>query len=218
MLTSPFLEFVLEAAPEEGNFCVDLPEDYRELDETAAGGSADEQAKVLLRDYLLINVVRPLIGASSSVRFYHTVFTEKSFGGEGARLPEILRKRRNVYELSGEHDPIESFERFWNGVAGDGSRRGYVLFAVDDEDFDLRPIFSHCYDPGVMSSSSLRSTLGASLQKAIASYIADNPRATAVLLGYAGNLGNLTVFPGTDVFDKRLNQAISSTRTFHHRD
>lgn len=217
MLTAPFLEFVKATAPQEGNFRVSLPVDYRELYDVPLAGPSP-RSKTELRDYLLSNVVRPLVSASQSVRFYQTNFNEKSFGGEGARLPEILKKNRNVYELLEGRDPIRSFERFWNGVASDGSCRGYVLFVIDSEDFDWWSIFSHCYDPGVMSSGSLRSTLGAALYKTITGYVRENSRVTAVLLGYAGNLGNLTVFPGDAVFDRRLNEAISSTRTFHRLD
>lgn len=213
MLTEPFLKFVRANAPLEGNFSVGLPETYVEIDNGYSEATTPD-LKILLRDHVLSKVVRPLINASSSIRFYRTTFSKGSFGGEGARLSDILKKVGRHYELIKGHDPINSFEKFWNGVEGDGSARGYVLFTIDDAQLDLSHIFSFCYDPAVKSVRSWRSAWGATLYGTVVGHITDNPNATAILLEHAGSLSSLTAFPGATVFSKRLEEAISSTRTY----
>jgi hypothetical protein len=52
------------------------------------------------------------------------------------------------------------------------------------------------------------------LYKKIIGAVAENPNCTAIVLGDKGSLTNMTLFPGAAVFERRLEQAIASTRTY----
>ena len=217
MLKSPFLEFVRENAPTTGNFRVDLPRVHAEIADEGASVIAGEEGKTITRDYVIDNVVRPLLDLSASTRFHNTTYTEDSFGGEGANLSKILKKDKQQYELLPGVDPVDGFRCFWGGwygEPGNGNYRGYVLFLINDPNADLSRILSYCYDPGVVAQSSLRSSLGNAFHKSIVKTLEENPQSTAIVLGDRATLGKLTIFPGREVFDKRLKEAISSTRTF----
>jgi hypothetical protein len=218
MLVSPFLEFVRKNAPIEGNFRVRLPDGYREILDHPAPPMQDAEGRAIVRDYILKNVVAPLIEAAESVTLHQTAFKPTSFNGEGARLDRILKKiGRHSYVLKRDQDPFEGYLKFWEGVESDGSSRGYVLFMLGETGCDFERLLSFCYDPGVMAPSSLRSSLGAALYKKVTGAIAQNPGHTAIILGYKGGLNNMTVFPGAAVFEQRLEQAIASTRTYDLR-
>jgi hypothetical protein len=215
MLKTPFLEFLRENARLEGNFRVGLPETYNEVfDEPAPLLPVDARCQ-MVRVHILKNVVLPLIVGARSVNFYNTEFSPTSFSGEGSRLHEILKKiGPKSYELSSRDDPTVYFENFWQGIESDGSARGYVVFLMGEDFFAFKKLFSFCYEPNVVALSSLRATLGVTLCKRINENVIANPMDTSIVLGFKGNLGNLTIFPGASVFDARLEQAISSTRDY----
>ncbi|MFZ6730607.1 hypothetical protein ACO0LG_01610 [Undibacterium sp. Ji42W] len=217
MLKTPFLEFVRDNAPENKNFVVGLPELHSEISSDAASVITDDEGRTIIRDLLLDNVIRPLINASSTVKFFHTKFSDDSFGGEGANLKLIIKQNKQYFDLIPGVDPIDNFRKFWGGWHGEPGNencRGYVLFKIDDPDYDLRRIFSYCYDPAVKALSSLRSSVGSSKLNGILTTVEENPQSTLILLGHMATLSSLVVFPGMSIFKERLEEAISSTRTF----
>ncbi|SMC29925.1 hypothetical protein SAMN02745857_04268 [Andreprevotia lacus DSM 23236] len=217
MLNSPFLEFVQENARPSGNFSVGLPEFHSEIVADIELAARGHESQRIARDHVIDHVIVPLLALANDVRFFYTAYTPDGFGGEGATLPQILTKVGRQLGLVPGIDPIEGFRQFWGGWSKEQPQqnsRGYVLFMIENPAAALSPIFAHCYDPGVVNPSSIKKSMGRTLNALLTEKLQENPAATAIVLGYIGSLSNLTVLPGPDVFDARLNEAICATKTY----
>ncbi len=197
-------EQIKQLVKEHESFVVSLKKTYW-LHET------DDEEVRQVRDFMRLKVIAPLVSASIRVVIYGSECVAHDFDHpERKNLDRLLVKKGASYEVRLD-DPeavVHDFPDFWAGSLYDSEskrryNRGYVLFLVDDQKLDFSRLFS-CYS-NVSVVTNLAGSVGRGLYKRAKKYTEEHSDRTAVAL-IGGT--RLALFPGSDVIDLRLEQAI----------
>ncbi len=165
-----------------------------------------------VRDFLRRQVLTPLLQASTKAVVYGVECVEHDFEHEERKnFDRLLVRKGAIFEirLENRHSLVTDFPDFWADSLFDVAAkryysRGNVLFLLDDLAIDFEKLFS-CF-ARVDVVSNLSSALGRSLYNRARKYAADHCDKTAVALL---NGSSLVFFPGSEVIDARLEQAIA---------
>ncbi len=165
-----------------------------------------------VRDFLRRQVLTPLLQASTTAVVYGAECVEQDFEHEERKnFDRLLAKKGAIFEIRLENRDslVTEFPDFWAGSLFDVAtkryyNRGNVLFLLDDNKIDFEKLFAGFAMVDVVTNLS---SLGRSLCNRARKYAADHCDMTAVALI---NDTSLVFFPGSEVIDARLEQAIAS--------